>query len=272
MVKVSVSVTTYNQEEFIAQAIASVLLQRVDFPYEIIIGDDCSTDGTSRIVDNIQRAHPQLIRVIRPPKNLGDNGRLIFVETLKAARGKYIAMLDGDDYWLSESKLATQLAVIEADPACTMTYHNVVRVFDDGREPKPYNSPQHPQILTTDTLLQGNCVPGCSPMIRADVISDFPPWFYTALWGDWPMYLLATEAGTVRYINEILGAYRIHSGGAWNGLPEETQMAALIIFLESLMPFFGARHAASLQESLSLYRAKLLALQSGAAGKASPSS
>jgi glycosyltransferase involved in cell wall biosynthesis len=259
--QVTVSVTTYNHEQFIAQAVNSVLMQRVDFPYEIIIGDDCSTDGTSRIVDDFQRTHPDLIRVIRPAKNMGDNGRPMFLETLRAARGKYIAMLDGDDYWTSDNKLAMQVASMEADPACTMTYHNVVRVFDDGSAPAPYNDPQHPAILTTEKLLQQNWVPGCSPMIRAALISDLPPWFYIAPWADWPLCLLATETGTVRYINEVLGAYRIHPAGAWSSLNEEAQAAQLLLFFEMMHPYFAARYADKISESISVYREKLIALR-----------
>ena len=259
--QVTVSVTTYNHEEFIAQAVNSILMQRVDFPYEIIIGDDCSTDGTSSIVDDMQSAHPELIRVIRPAQNLGDNGRPMFVETLKAARGKYIAMLDGDDYWIGENKLATQFALMEADSACMMIYHNVVRVFDDGSEPAPYNDLHHPAILTTEKLLEQNWVPGCSPMIRAELVSDLPPWFYAAPWADWPLFLLATEAGTVRYINEVFGAYRMHRRGAWSSLTKETQVAQLLLFFEILYPYFAERYASKLNESLSVYREKLIALR-----------
>lgn len=259
--QVTVSITTYNHERFIAQALDSVLMQRVDFPYEIIVGDDCSTDGTSAIVDNMQRAHPELIRVIRPAGNLGDNGKPMFVETLKAARGKYICTLDGDDYWTSSDKLAMQVALMEQDPTCTMTYHNVLKVFDDGSEPIPYNSPHHPPVLTTDKLLEGNWVPGCSPVIRADLVSQLPPWFYAAPWGDWPLYLLATETGTVRYIDEMLGVYRIHRGGAWSGLTAEAQAAQLISFFEMLKPYFGVQYASKINENISAYREKLVTLR-----------
>jgi glycosyltransferase involved in cell wall biosynthesis len=257
--QVTVSITTYNHEQFIAQAVNSVLTQRVDFPYEIIIGDDCSTDHTSRIVDEFQRSHPDLIRVIRPSKNMGDNGRPMFIQTLRAARGKYIAMLDGDDYWTSDNKLAAQVAWMEQDPACTMTYHNVVRVFGDGSEPAPYNDPQHPSILTTEKLLEQNWVPGCSPMIRATLIFDLPVWFYIAPWADWPLCLLATEAGTVRYINEVFGAYRIHPAGAWSSLSEEAQATQLLLFFEMMQPYFAARYPDKIRESISVYRGKLIA-------------
>jgi glycosyltransferase involved in cell wall biosynthesis len=259
--QVSVSVTTYNHEEFITLAVNSVLMQRVDFPYEIIIGDDCSTDDTSRIVDDFQRAHPDLIRIIRPAKNLGDNGRPMFVETLKAARGRYIAMLDGDDYWIGEEKLATQVALMEADSACTMTYHNVIKVRDDGPGPELYNPPQHPPILTTEKLLELNWVPSCSPMIRAELVSNLPPWFFAAPWADWPLWLLATETGTVKYINEVFGAYRIHGKGAWSSLTEEAKAVQFLLFFAILHPYFVERYADKINESLSVYGEKLIALR-----------
>jgi glycosyltransferase involved in cell wall biosynthesis len=260
--QVSVSVTTYNHEQFIEQAVNSVLMQRGDFAYEIIIGDDCSTDGSSRIIDDMQRAHPELIRVVRPPQNLGDKGRPVFLETVKAAKGRYIAILDGDDYWTSENKLATQVALMEADSACTMTYHNAMRVFADGSQPVLFNGPDHPPILTTEKLLEGNWVPGCSPVIRADLLSDLPAWFHAAPWSDWPLYLFATETGTVRYINEVFGAYRVHPAGAWSGLTEEVQAAELVKFFEMLHPHFRARYGSKINESLASRREQLLAAQS----------
>jgi glycosyltransferase involved in cell wall biosynthesis len=210
----------------------------------------------------MQRAHPQLIRVVRPASNLGDNGRAMFMETLKAARGKYIAILDGDDYWTSENKLATQVERMEADPTCTMTYHNVVRIFDDDSPSTRYNDPDHAAILTTEKMLEGNFVPGGSPVIRADLISEMPSWFYATPWADWPLSLMATERGTVRYINEVFGAYRVHSGGAWNGLDEVTQAAQLVSFFETLYPHFAERYRTKLDGSLAFYRQRLDAAQS----------
>src|SRR5918998_6653247 len=99
--KVSVLVTTYNHEKFIAQAIDSILAQKVTFDYEIVIGEDGSTDTTRDIVLTFRRRYPKRIRLLLPQRNLGFYGNIIFEQALEACRGQYIALLEGDDYWTS---------------------------------------------------------------------------------------------------------------------------------------------------------------------------
>ncbi|MEM6399437.1 MAG: glycosyltransferase family 2 protein, partial [Cyanobacteria bacterium P01_D01_bin.116] len=113
---VSVSLVTFNHEKFIAQAIESVLLQEVDFSYEIIIGEDFSSDKTREIVIEYQKQYPDIIRLILPEENLGYYGQKIFVQTLQACRGKYIALLDGDDYWTTPNKLQQQVDFLDNHP------------------------------------------------------------------------------------------------------------------------------------------------------------
>src|SRR5262245_13387432 len=89
--KVSVLITTYNHESFIAQAIDSVLMQRVNFDYEIIIGEDCSLDSTRDIVVSFQKMYPDKIRLLLPQENLGFYGNVIFKQILELSKGQYIA-------------------------------------------------------------------------------------------------------------------------------------------------------------------------------------
>ncbi|MCW5971562.1 MAG: glycosyltransferase [Blastocatellales bacterium] len=112
--KVSVLLMTYNHQRFIAQAIDSALTQRTDFAYEIVIGDDFSTDATREIAIEYQQKYPERIRLVLPPQNLGFDGNLIFIETLRAGRGEFVALLDGDDYWSSADKLQRQVDFLEA--------------------------------------------------------------------------------------------------------------------------------------------------------------
>src|SRR3712207_1086613 len=101
--KVSVLMLAYNHEKFIAQALDSALMQQVNFDYEIVIGEDCSTDNTRDILIRYQKEYPHRIRLLLPEKNLGMHDNLI--QTFKACRGDYIAFLEGDDYWTSPNKL-----------------------------------------------------------------------------------------------------------------------------------------------------------------------
>ena len=103
--KVSVTILTYNQVAFIGQAIESALDQITDFPYEILVGDDCSTDGTQEVILDYQKRYPDRVKPVLHKKNLGQNGLFNTIETLKLAQGAYIAPMDGDDYWTDPRKL-----------------------------------------------------------------------------------------------------------------------------------------------------------------------
>ena len=115
---VSVAVITYNHETFIVQAIESVLMQETSFVVELVIGEDCSTDGTRRIVQAYAGKYPNVIRALLPEKNLGMARN--YDAVWQACRGKYIAWLEGDDYWRTPQKLQKQVALMEANPHYSM--------------------------------------------------------------------------------------------------------------------------------------------------------
>src|SRR5580698_251142 len=118
---VSVSITTFNLEKWLSRAINSVLEQQIDFPLEIVISDDASTDRTLLIAHSYRDQHPNVIRVLERNTNVGVQRNTY--DTLEQCRGKYIAFLDGDDYWTNPRKLAMQVAVLEADPTISLCGH-----------------------------------------------------------------------------------------------------------------------------------------------------
>jgi glycosyltransferase involved in cell wall biosynthesis len=122
---VSAKMITYNHAPYIAQAIEGVIQQKTDFPFELVIGEDCSTDGTREIVFDYQKRYPDIIRVITSDKNVGACKNSIRAD--KACRGKYIAFCEGDDYWHDSTKLQKQIKLMESDPACVMTHSQAIR-------------------------------------------------------------------------------------------------------------------------------------------------
>ena len=104
---------TYNHERFIAQAIESVLEQKTTFDFEIVIGEDCSTDGTGKIVMSYAQKYPDKVRAIVREKNIGATHN--FINTLNQCRGQYVALLEGDDYWIDPMKLELQIRVMEGN-------------------------------------------------------------------------------------------------------------------------------------------------------------
>jgi glycosyltransferase involved in cell wall biosynthesis len=129
--KVSVCVITYNQEPYIAQCLQSLVDQVTDFEFEVIVGEDCSTDGTRAVVREYAERYPHIIRPIYQEKNIGA-GVHNFLTVHGAARGEYIAHVDGDDYALP-GKLQAQADVLDADPGCNIVFHRMLLLYQDGR-------------------------------------------------------------------------------------------------------------------------------------------
>jgi len=130
---VSVCCITYNQEAYIGDAIDSFLKQETTFPFEIIVHDDASTDGTADVVREYEARHPDLIRSILQTENQFSKGVMVpFINTLRYAHGKYIALCEGDDYWTDPSKLQKQITEMEDHPDCYMSFHPAVLNWNDG--------------------------------------------------------------------------------------------------------------------------------------------
>lgn len=207
---------TYNHERFIAQAIDSVLMQKTDFDYELVIGEDCSKDKTREIVIDYQKKHPDKIKLLLPESNLG--AAFNFVQTLKSCRGEYIALLEGDDYWTNPLKLQKQVDFLETHADCVICFHTVNFFYEDT-EKKSYSSPEAGQkeISTIDDLFKKhNFLATCSTMLRNRLFDEFPKWYFLAPMGDYYLYLLYAQYGNIGYINEVMAAYRKHEGGTWS--------------------------------------------------------
>jgi glycosyltransferase involved in cell wall biosynthesis len=216
--RVSVLLTSFEHERYIAQALDGVLAQRgVDF--ELLVGDDASTDGTRAVIAEYARAHPGVIRTLLPQRNLGNGGKAIFSDLIELARGDYLAVLDGDDYWTAPDKLLRQVAYLDEHPECSMCFHDVLCVYEDGaRADEPYNGPDQPAEVDVATLLDRCVVASCSPLFRRETISPLPPWYFQLPWGDWSLYFIAAGHGALRYLPDVMGVYRIHSAGMYSAL------------------------------------------------------
>jgi len=214
--KLSVCLITYNHERFITQALESALAQKTSFEFEIVVGEDCSADLTRQIVVEYQQRYPNKIRLMLPEKNLGANRN--FASTLQACRGQYIALLEGDDYWTDPSKLQEQVNFLDSHEECAICFH-AVRVFHEDGNGAPRNSPRfgHKKISTIEDLLGvGNFIPTCATVFRNGLIGEFPDWFYTLRIADFSLHVLNAQYGKIGYINKVMGAYRIHSGGTFS--------------------------------------------------------
>jgi glycosyltransferase involved in cell wall biosynthesis len=230
--RVSVILVTYNHEAYIEQALESVLSQKTDFPVEIIITEDCSTDRTGELVEAAAAREPHRIRLVRSAVNTNTN--LVTIRALEMAKGEFVAFLDGDDYWTSPDKLSKQVRFLDEHSDCAMCFHDVVMVDSAGRDIAPSYRVKMPtpHAGEYDDIVRSNFIAGPSPMIRRNAISPPPTWLEDAEFGDWPLYILAAEQGSIGFLDESLAAHRVHAGGYWNAMGEEQQFEQCVRFLQ----------------------------------------
>jgi glycosyltransferase involved in cell wall biosynthesis len=208
---VSVAMVTFNHEEFIAQAIESALMQETVFDVEIVVGEDCSTDGTRAIVQGYGREYPGRVRLVVSEENVGAQRN--FARVLGTCRGKYVASLEGDDYWTDRHKLQKQVDFLEANPDFVMCCHDVEMSFDgDVDRASPFKR-DFPQISTFDDIWRKFFIPTPSLIFRNHAISELPDWLSEIRSGDMALELLLAHHGKCYYMFEKMAMKRRHPGG-----------------------------------------------------------
>ena len=226
------------------QALDSALAQRLPQPFEILISEDRSTDGTREIVEEYAERYPYLIRLLLSERNLRSNE--VVARGLRAARGRYIAYLDGDDYWTSEDKLCAQVEFLDARPDVTICFHNVQVVNEHSQSMGSlWTGPGQPEVSELRDLLRGNPIAASSVVYRRAAVSEVPGWydrFFPVT--DWPLHVLYAREGRIGYLDQTLGVYRLHSGGLYSTLSERQKLEANVDFYRRLRACSSAALAA----------------------------
>ncbi len=209
---VSVVMITYGHEKFIRQAIEGVLMQQCDFTVELIIANDCSPDDTDAVVQDVLSYHPNAhwIRYVRHKKNRGMMPNFIFA--LQQAKGKYIALCEGDDYWNDPYKLQKQVDFLEANLDYVLCFHKVKILKPDEALVEDFITKVPENYETQETLARlGNYIHTPSVVFR-NIIKEFPPEFEQSPIGDYFLYMLLSEYGKLKYIEEEMAVYRYGVG------------------------------------------------------------
>ena len=208
-VKVSVCVVAYNQENYIRQCMQSIVDQETDFKFEVIVGEDCSTDGTREIIAEFQSKYPFLISPILHTENVGVVDNCVF--TYKSARGKYICHMDGDDYMLP-GKLQKQVDSLEKNQDCVICSHDMVVVDKNGVQLRSSFRRHRPGINTLMDLYEQLPFFANSSKMFVNMRDDL---FWEELHPnalDVEVHIKQAGKGDVYHIDECLGAYRAISG------------------------------------------------------------
>ncbi len=211
---VSVAMITFNHEKYIREAIEGVLMQKTNFQYELVIGEDHSTDGTREICCEYASLNPGIIRILPSDTNLGI--MLNFSRTLRECSGKYIAICEGDDYWTDPTKLQKQVDFLNANPSFVGCFHNTEERYEDGiLSSFLYVKLKYAQSISFNDLSYANLMPTCSLVFINKNIRNLPDWFQELPIGDWPLNLINAQYGNFWYIPHVMGIHRLSDKSSW---------------------------------------------------------
>lgn len=214
-VAISVICVTFNHENFIRECLDSILSQVVDFNFEVIVADDCSSDGTAAIVAEYE-ARDSRVKFIRRTVNLGPGKN--FADAANRAQGEFLAICEGDDYWTDTDKLKLQRDFLLSNPSCSVCFHPVQVTFDDSSLEPEIFPPEDQRDFTLRALLDGNFIQTNSVLYRWRFSGGLPENYNPDVTpGDWHMHLLHAEVGEIGFIDRVMSVYRRHAAGMWAG-------------------------------------------------------
>ena len=253
--KVSVCMIAYKHEAYIRQAIESILSQDVDFLIELVIGDDCSPDGTAAICEEFAARDPR-VRLLPRERNLGVMPN--FSRTLLACRGEYIAVCEGDDYWTDQFKLRKQVRHLETHADYSGSTHQAQVIVDNA--PVRQFRENVPTILTTTDLIEGRLFHMASVMFRKPVVDLFcnAP---LVLGCDRLLNFCMSFVGKIHYSEESMCVYRLHGMGMSSNATVEQMKLELnsVPYLKNIQPQFPKyRYLSYIYASIGLCQAARL--------------
>lgn len=211
---VSIVCHTFNHEAFIGEAIKGFLMQKTSFAFEIIVNDDASTDGTAKILDSYKKQYPSLIKVVSHKENQFSKGIAPRNFSFPLVRGKYIALCEGDDFWVSPDKLQLQYEAFE--PGVSLVFHDAITIEDSWVRAGGYydNGCQPVQGYTRRDMARGCRIPTASAMFLSSPFIDRN--HENVINGDHLMWAIMSGLGRAKFIPMLLSAYRYHEGGVWS--------------------------------------------------------
>ena len=230
---VSVICVTYNHEAYIDKALNGFVSQITDFPFEVIVADDCSTDSNQIIIQDYADRYPAIIKPILRTKNLGANSN--YYDAVLSAKGEFIATCDGDDYWTDEKKLQKQVDFLTAHPDFAICCHPFVQHYVDDsvkdRALSPWDyvscSAKERGYLIFDDLISINPIGSMSAMYRWKLVQRLPEWMKQYPVADLIMHMLHADKGKIGVLDDVMAVYQRHSKGVWYNNDQKEHQAKL---------------------------------------------
>lgn len=237
---VSICCQAYNHTPFVRQCLDGFLMQKVNFEYEILIHDDASTDGTADIIQEYEAKYPKIIKAIYQKENqYSQDISIPLIYQFPRAKGKYIAMCEGDDYWTDPYKLQKQVDFLEENLDFTICCHDVkIKREKEGDLVDSFVHKEVPEITNIYDLAEGNYIYTPSVVFRKNqkVFEDLL--FSDLICIDYVLHMLNAQYGKIKKIDTVMAVYRIHEGGLWSLASPEYKMQKNLSILEKMIPFF----------------------------------
>ena len=219
-IMVSVSCITFDHGRYLREALEGFVGQETDFRFEVLIHDDASTDDTVSIIREYAEKYPEIIRPMYEEENQYSKGisNISGVFNFPRARGKYIAMCEGDDYWSDPHKLQKQVDYMEAHPQCSLCAHAAGIVSDDGAfrtetAIRPFTESR--ELKPEEVISKKVNLPTASLLFRTEYAKRLPQWYFDCPVGDIPLQLFMLMNGSVYYMDETMSMYRMGRQGSW---------------------------------------------------------
>jgi glycosyltransferase involved in cell wall biosynthesis len=265
--KLSVCVPAYNHEHYIGQMLDGALMQKTTFDFEIVVGDDASTDATQQVIRDYIASYPGRIRAFLHTENQGPSsprefaGRNNVLGLLKACNGEYVAMCEGDDYWTDPFKLQKQVDFLDAHVDYAITHHNAKVIYEDGSSDHLFNKAEQQLVSTLEDVLTDKWFMATGSWVYRNyfLTEPFADWHSLAAAGDWALLIQLASRGKVRYLPETMGVYRKHDAGLSNVHASTNRW-----FLRNRMEMFknvdlwlDGRYAKTISQTVSWYEEQL---------------
>lgn len=271
MTKLSVLIPTFNHHNFIAKTLEGALMQKTNFDFEIVIGDDASSDGNQLVIQEFVDKYPDKIRAFLHPENLGPSsprelgGKNNVAFLFGVCKGDYIALCEGDDFWTDPLKLQKQVDFLDSNPDYSLCHHQLSVIYEDNTPTHDFNIENQRDTSLLGDLLEDKLwfLGTASTVLRNVFKNGLPKWWWKSASGDLGIFIEVAKYGKIKYLPDNMGCYRKHHGGMTNIHTPQN-----IFFLRNRMEMFQAldgyfdlKYSAILVKTISYYHKVLTELE-----------
>lgn len=242
---ISIHMITYNHEKYVAQAIEGVIAQKTDYPMELVIGDDCSTDNTQAIIESYRLRYPDLIKPLYRDKNVGSNAN--YWHTFSRCNGKYVALCEGDDYWTHPLKLQMQVDFLESHAEYGLVYTDLDSYIQSEDRFAPMNLEIHEGDVYASLMLIRCGIWTVTVCLRKELLVGFPQLDAQYFRGDTFVWLELSRKALVKYLPEKTAVYRILKESL-SHFTHPKKEAAFTLRVANLYHYYATHYPIPIQE------------------------